>query len=209
MHYEALEEKTRKIFEKFSFLKDTFYLAGGTALALQLGHRISIDLDFFSDKPIKKILLRKIESGIKPVDSVLVNSKKELTVYIDSVKITFLHYPFIHKHELVKNNIIPLASIPEIASMKAYALGRRVSLKDYIDLYFILSLGIVHLSSIVNDATAIYQDSFNDRLFCEQLLTPEEADNETIVWLVKEVSKIEMKEFFSNLIIKEKVELLA
>ena len=135
MHYEVLDEKTRKIFEKFSFLKDIFYLAGGTALALQLGHRISVDLDFFSDETIKKTLLKTIESKIKKVDTILVNNKKELTLQIDSVKITFLHYPFAHKHDFVKSNVVPLASVNEIASMKAYSLGRRVSLKDYIDLY--------------------------------------------------------------------------
>ena len=204
MHYEVLDEKTKKIFEEFSFLKDTFYLAGGTALALQLGHRISIDLDFFSDKPIKKTLLKTIESEVKKVDSVLVNNKKELTVYINSIKITFLHYPFIHKHNFVKNNIVPLASINEIASMKAYALGRRVSLKDYIDLYFILSLNITNITSIISDAIAIYHDAFNDRLFCEQLLSPEEADEESIIWLAKAVSKKEMREFFSELITKER-----
>jgi hypothetical protein len=204
MHYEVLDKKTKDIFEKFSFLKDAFYLAGGTALALQLGHRISIDLDFFSDEPIKKTLLKTIESKVKKVDSVVVNNKKELTVYIDSIKITFLHYPFIHKHNLVKNNIIPLASIYEIASMKAYTLGRRVSLKDYIDLYFILSSDVTNITSIIADAIAIYGDTFNDRLFCEQLLSSEEADEESIVWLAKEVSKTEMKEFFLNLIVKER-----
>ena len=204
MHYEVLDEKTKKLFEKFSFLKDTFCLAGGTALALQLGHRISIDLDFFSDQPIKKRLLKTIESKVKKADSVLVNNKKELTLYIDTIKITFLHYPFIHKHEFVKTNIIPLASVKEIASMKAYALGRRVSLKDYIDLYFILSLGLTSLASIIADAISVYHDAFNDRLLCEQLISPEEADDESIIWLAKEVSKTEMKGFFSKLITKEK-----
>lgn len=204
MHYEVLDEKTQNLFKKFDFLRSDFYLAGGTALALQLGHRKSIDLDFFSDQPIKKTLLNNIESKVAPVDSVLVNNSKELTLFLDATKVTFLHYPFIHKHEFVKTNIVPLASIAEIASMKAYALGRRTSLKDYIDLYYILSPGIINLTSIITDALVIYQDAFNDRLFCEQLMLVEEADDEPIVWISKEVSKGEMKEFFSNLIAKEK-----
>ena len=203
MHYKVLDEKTKKIFEKFSFLKDTFYLAGGTALALQLGHRKSIDLDFFSNEPIKKTFLQKIESEIKPVDSVLVNNKNELTVYIDTVKITFLHYPFARKHELIENNTVPLASVQDIASMKAYALGRRVVLKDFIDLYFIFSLGITNITSIINDASSIYGGAFNDRLFCEQLLSVEESEDEIIIWLTKEVTKTKMKKFFSDLITKE------
>ena len=48
MHLEALSDATRALWEKCRFLKDDFYLAGGTALALQLGHRRSVDLDFFT-----------------------------------------------------------------------------------------------------------------------------------------------------------------
>lgn len=208
MHYEVLDDKTKKLFEKFFFLEKTFYLAGGTALALQIGHRMSMDLDFFSDEPIKKNLLKKLELEIVPVDSVLVNNSNELTVFINSIKVTFLYYPFIHKHKSVKTGIVPLASIYELASMKAYTLGRRASLKDYVDLYYIFSSGVAGLTSVISDAISVYGDAFNDRLFCEQLLSPEEADNEAIVWLLKGVSKPEMKEFFSKLIIKEKDQLV-
>jgi len=63
MHLETLTENTKKIWNKFQTFEDIqdFYLAGGTALALQIGHRVSVDLDFFSDKPIKKTLLKDIE----------------------------------------------------------------------------------------------------------------------------------------------------
>ena len=62
--------------------------------------------------------------------------------------------------------------------------------------------------SIIADATEIYQDAFNDRLFCEQLLSTEDSDDESIIWIAKEVSKAEMKIFFSNLIAKEKNQIL-
>lgn len=209
MHNEVLDKKTNELFKKIGFLKDDFYLAGGTALALQLGHRISIDLDFFSDNPIKKTLLKNIESEIGTIDRILVNNKNELTLYINNIKVTFLHYPFSHKYEFAKTDVVPLASIKEIASMKAYTLGRRMVLKDYVDLYFILSGNFTSLASIISDSIYIYKDAFNDRLFCEQLLSIEEFEEESIIWLSKEVSKSAMKEFFTNLIIKEKDQIMS
>ena len=96
MRIETLTENTKKIWDKIQNFKNVsdFYLAGGTALALQMGHRISVDLDFFSDKPIKKTLLEDIEDFFEKPVSVMVKSKDELTVMVDEVKITFLYYYF-------------------------------------------------------------------------------------------------------------------
>ena len=60
MHEKALSDNTLAVWNKCGFLTDDFYLAGGTALAFQMGHRKSIDLDFFSDNPVKNNLLKKI-----------------------------------------------------------------------------------------------------------------------------------------------------
>jgi len=197
MHYESLNQETKKVWDKCSFLRDNFYLAGGTALALQIGHRVSVDLDFFSPDPIKKTLVAKIEEQFNSV-SVLVNTKNELTLMVDNVKMTFLHYPFILKYNTVDTNIVPLASVLDIASIKAYTIGRRRSFKDYVDLYFILSGGYVALSVIIAETKEKYNDAFNDRLFCEQLTSPEDLDDEAIVWLQKQQSKTEMQNFFQE-----------
>lgn len=207
MHYEVLNQNTKKIWDQCAPFCDDFYLAGGTALALQIGHRISVDLDFFSIEPIKKTLFHKIEETIGGTISVLVNTKNELTLFIDGVKVTFLHYPFALKEKLVANQIVPIASIRDIASMKAYAMGRRRSLKDYVDLYFIISEKLVTLASIISDANTTYGEAFNDRLFCEQLLSPEDLDEEAIIWLAEPKSKDTMQSFFKqeiDLFLKDK-----
>lgn len=197
MYYEALNQETKKIWDKCDFLRNDFYLAGGTALALQIGHRISVDLDFFSPHPIKKTLLTKVEEKLGPV-SVLVNTKNELTVTTQGVKITFLHYPFILKYKTVETNIVPLASVADIASMKAYTIGRRRSFKDYVDIYFLLSKECVTLETLISDAKEKYDQAFNDRLFCEQLTSPDDLDDENIIWLEKEQPKDDMRDFFYN-----------
>ena len=77
--------------------------------------------------------------------------------------------------------------------MKAYAIGRRRSLKDYIDLYFILSNKITSLPIIISDSIEKYKETFNDKLFCEQLISPEDLEDEPIIWLNQEIPKTEMQ----------------
>src|SRR3989338_2797980 len=143
MHVGALTESAKALLPPFKNLEG-FYLAGGTALSLQLGHRISIDFDFFSEKEIPANLLELVERsfmGIGPQHA-LVNNKDELTLTINETKTTFLYYPFPLFYPLVEWEGIKLASIQEIAVMKAYTIGRRGTFKDYVDLYYILKFGI-------------------------------------------------------------------
>ena len=97
---------------------------------------------------------------------------------------------------------MPLASVRDIASMKAYTLGRRRSFKDYVDLYVILKNDIAPISEIITDAEKKYGEAFNDRLFLEQLLSPEDIEDEPIAWLIDEVSKKEMVVFLEKIVEK-------
>ena len=200
MHTEALHDSTEKVWKKCSFLKEDFYLAGGTALALQIGHRKSIDLDFFSTEPIKKTLIKKIEEEFDTTASVLVNTKDELTLKVLGVKISFIHYPFALLYEKINTDILPLANIKDIGSMKAYALGRRRSLKDYIDLYKIISGQYFSLLDITKDANKKYGEAFNDRLFYEQLILAEDLEEESIDWIGTPVDKNIIQDYFKTLI---------
>jgi hypothetical protein len=197
MYYESLNQKTKKIWDRCAFLHNDFYLAGGTALALQIGHRISVDLDFFSFNPIKKTLLTKVEAELGNA-SVLVNTKNELTLLVSEIKISFIHYPFPLKEKAVGTNMVPLASILDIASMKAYTMGRRRSFKDYVDLYYIISKNITSLDIIISNTKEIYKEGFNDRLFCEQLISPEDLNDEAIIWLSEKQSKSNMQSFLKE-----------
>ncbi len=200
MHQEALRDNIKAVWDKCSFLKDDFYLAGGTALALQIGHRQSIDLDFFSDEPIKKTLLKRIEEEFNTTAHVIVQTKNELTVNILDVKVSFVHYPFPLLYPKINTEIVSLANPKDIASMKSYALGRRQSLKDYLDLYEILLKKLITLSQIILDSNEKYSDAFNDRLFFEQLLFPEDLEDEAIDWIGIGVDKEKAKVYFKTLI---------
>jgi hypothetical protein len=95
MHYEVLTERARELFPSLAQFEG-FYLAGGTGLAFQLGHRVSVDFDLFTAGTIKRTLLEKAGMAFKPSTPIapLVNSPDELTILVDGVKVTFLSYPF-------------------------------------------------------------------------------------------------------------------
>ena len=141
MFYNILDKKRTTILSLLKTFKEDFYLAGGTALALQLGHRDSIDFDFFCRTSFQTIeLFEKIKKVFKEYDLLKIQDDHDtLTVIVDeNIKLSFFSY----KYDLIDNLIdepnLKLASVAEIACMKLSAVTGRASNKDYIDLYYIL-----------------------------------------------------------------------
>src|SRR3990167_5669812 len=150
LHLDILDNTRQQIFEKLPVHTKNYYLSGGTGLALQLGHRISHDFDFFSPEPVSCTLLEQFSREIR-IQSVAIDTGDELTMFTaQNVKITFLHYPFPLVHELIQlENGIQVASIDEIAAQKAYTIGRRGEYRD---------------------SERKYGTLFNSKLFLEQLV---------------------------------------
>lgn len=118
----------------------SFNLVGGTALSLQLGHRISIDLDFFSFKEFDvDILKEKINSTFKDVKREWTYERGMiLTVRMNDVKVDFVHYPYELIDTLVIEKDIRLLSPKDIAAMKLSAVSNRAEKKDFFDIYKLL-----------------------------------------------------------------------
>lgn len=198
MHLEALDEKSREIFSRLSYFP-TFYLAGGTALALQIGHRKSFDFDLFSQGPIPSTLFDEAKGGFpKSPIALAVNNRDELTVFVDGVKVSFLSYPFPVVLPFIEYKEKKLLAAEEIAATKAYSIGRRGSFKDYVDLYFVLSEAIASLKEIIALAEKKYHSEFNARLFLEQLLYTEDITDTHLVFLKRSVTKDEVQKFFEG-----------
>src|SRR3989339_2285254 len=122
MRLEAIPKQNREIFAALPDFKE-FYLAGGTALSLQIGHRVSVDFDLFSDKEISKNLLNRAKGVFENKKIVVsVNNPDELTLFIDEVKLTFLRYPFPIVSNFVDCQGVKLLSVKEIAASKAYTI---------------------------------------------------------------------------------------
>jgi predicted nucleotidyltransferase component of viral defense system len=142
LHTEALTKEARsvyKILHKQSFLKD-FYLAGRTGLALQIGHRISQDFDFFSNKEkLTRNSRERIVRYLSDLGKVEVELEEEgtLRIYLNRIGISFFHYDYSLITPLLHFGNLRIVSITDIGLMKIAAIVGRGSKKDFIDLYFI------------------------------------------------------------------------
>jgi hypothetical protein len=105
-----------------------FYLSGGTALALHLGHRQSRDLDFFT-REVRRTLppLGGMEGAFKPFQAVVWNlrSPDQIQAHLDGVSVTWLAYPFPHRFPYHTWRGLAVADPRDIVVQKAYTLGRR------------------------------------------------------------------------------------
>jgi hypothetical protein len=115
-----------------------FYLAGGTALALELGHRTSVDLDLFSpgeDIPSVRAALERSLAAFSPI--LADASWGNLVLLANGVRVGFYGYGYGLVEPLVEAEGVRLASIPDIGLMKLDALLGRAKRRDFYDLYFI------------------------------------------------------------------------
>ena len=159
MHYEILDNKRRNILPLLKEFKEDFYMAGGTALALQIGHRDSIDFDFFYqgdfDTTVLFTRIKKVFSDFRILK--IQEDKNTLTVLIDdNIKISFFSYDYNLLKDKIEEENFYLASKEDIACMKLSAILGRASNKDYVDLYFILQE--IDLSCLLDLANKKFSD---------------------------------------------------
>lgn len=165
-----------------SFAPD-FGLVGGTAIALNLGHRRSIDFDLFTHKKFDNAKIRKKILRQTTIDDVLIDEGGEYTVMASGVRLTFFHYPFKINFSKKLVGVIKLPDLLTLAAMKAHALGRRAKWKDYIDLYFIMA-GRYPVGKITARAKQIFAAEFNEKMFRTQLAYFKDIDyTEKIIYL--------------------------
>lgn len=167
MHKEILTEEQSKLLPLLRKFKD-FGLVGGTAIALYLGHRRSIDFDMFSHKSFNNEAIRR---KIKNTNSIQKTFKDELgqyTFFIGNVQLTFFRYPYEIAYSEKFEDYLKLPDLLTLAAMKAFALGRRNKWKDYVDLYFIIK-NHFSVNNIAQKATELFTGEFNERIFRNQL----------------------------------------
>lgn len=135
----ALPPKTKIALNNIKKMPDLtdFYLSGGTALSLQLGHRESEDLDFFSQKDFNP---ESLQSKLIPFGKVtnIEIEKSTLNLFLDDVKIQFLYYPYDLLKKPVSYQNILISSLIDIACTKLITISSRGSKKDFIDLFVLL-----------------------------------------------------------------------
>jgi len=175
MHYEILTNKQNELLPFVSGFKRSFYLVGGTAIALHIGHRRSIDFDLFTSKTLKKSFIKRKVFEQSYNKQTIFDDIDQLHFLINEVKTTFFYFPYPVIHKEMLGKIISLPSLLTLSAMKAFALGRRAKWKDYVDLYFIIK-DYYSIKEISNEAKNIFGELFSEKLFCEQLAFHEDID---------------------------------
>lgn len=175
MYKEILSRQQIELLPLMSQFKREYYLVGGTAIALYIGHRRSIDFDMFKFSAIshKKNLDRIVNSGYE--HSVTRRVTEQMNLIVNGVKVTFFQYPFPVKPSTTFEDYFRLPSLLNLAAMKAYALGRRSKWKDYVDLYFLLT-GHFTIAEISHRAEELFGELYSEKLFRSQLCYFEDVD---------------------------------
>lgn len=135
----VLDKKRKDLLSKLGFLKDYgFYLAGGTSLALQIGHRTSLDFDFYTKKEFEPPRLREeFDKRFKKVREIHV-AEGTLILDIEGIELSFFKYPYKLVKPCLKLEDVNLASVEDIAAMKILAISQRGKRRDFIDIYFLI-----------------------------------------------------------------------
>lgn len=199
MHDEVLVPKAAKFFPRLARFRG-FYLVGGTALALYMGHRVSVDFDLFSssDSLPPRLLqnIKKVFAGSSI--AITYRTSEQLNLTIDGVKFTFFAFGYPLVDSLHRYKKVPMAGISEIAAMKAFSIGKRLVYKDYVDWYFLLKEGYVKLADVVRVAQKKFAGDFNDRLFLGQLISLKDVPVQKIDFLKNEVKCTDIQRFLEQ-----------
>jgi len=184
MYTEILSDKQQELLSFIKQFKRSFYLVGGTAIALYTGHRRSIDYDLFTFSRLNKTKIRQKIVQTSYNKNIIFEDIDQIHFNLNDVKITFFNYPYQLEHLQKLDNIISMPSLLSLAAMKAFALGRRAKWKDYVDLYFIIKDNY-NIKEIAVEADKIYGTLFSEKLFREQLAFHKDIDySEEIEYII-------------------------
>lgn len=192
LHYEILNAERKAILPRLAAFRTDGYLAGGTALALQLGHRYSYDFDIFCYREISSALLRKCRQ-VFTIQEVLVNNANQEFTFLtkQNVKITFFYHEAMFPGKLLPiSSSLGMLSVLNIAAAKAFTLNYRGQYRDYVDLYVIMRSRHISLARIIQQAKKVYDTLFSEKLFLGQLVyfqDIDQSDIRNIQWVKKPV----------------------
>lgn len=177
------------------------YLAGGTALALLLGHRESIDFDWFTPIPFSP---EQIDSSLSSRGQLMISEAKPNTFHgiFNGVQVTWLYYPRPLLDDLIVSTEMPqlkMASLQDIGVMKLIAASQRGAKKDFIDLYALEQHGVSVTSLISRLADKFSGSSINYYHIVKSLVFFEDAEVEPMPRMLHSMEWNVIKDYFIRL----------
>lgn len=196
---DLLDENRKDVFAKLKNFSNIGVLGGGTALALQIGHRKSYDFDIFINKKIDKNIWRKAKDVFgKNSIKILENEDQLDLITPNNIKVTFFKDDYKSIRDPISNEFINLMNIVDIATNKALIQGRRPKWRDYIDLYFLLKDSYINLEELIKLSATKFSTDFSEKLFLEQLVYWDDVRSYQIEFIEKDIDPDEIKTYLIN-----------
>ena len=188
---QTIQPKLLELLKKImaSSVFEAFNLVGGTSLALQIGHRFSVDIDMFGNSQIDEIEFIQELSNFGSV-VILKKSKNIIIFSVDGIKVDFVNYKYPLLDKLTIIDGIRMVSVKDISAMKLNAIAGRGSKKDFIDLYFLLQMHT--LSEMLSFYTNKYIDG-SEFMVLKSLTFFDDADNEEMPIMFEDINWDEIK----------------
>lgn len=169
----VLQPPQKRLWSELIDVPSSFVLCGGTAAALHLGHRVSVDFDFFGSEEFDPDALYEMIPFLDQ-SSIIQKGASTLSCLVDRegmVQVSFFGVPkirFIEMPAIALDNGLKVASLIDLAGMKAAVVQKRAEAKDYLDMDAIIQGGI-DLPTALSAGRAIYGSSFNPQISLKAL----------------------------------------
>lgn len=197
MHPEILAPETASCFEKLKsqvFLQ-TMYLAGGTGVALWLGHRCSVDLDFFSTTPLNTLILQQ-QLTLQGKFTLDQEAAGTLHGTLNHVKLSFLEYSYPLLEPLSSYEGIAIAGLKDLSAMKLEAIAARGKKRDFFDVYAISKNGLSLHEMLLCFEKKYQSIQYNLLHLLKSLVYFNDAENDPEPILLHKISWEEVKNYF-------------
>lgn len=182
---EILPDAQMRLWPELAKVPDCFTLYGGTAIALHLGHRQSVDFDFFCFAPIDPDLILEQIAFLESARA-LQKGPNSLTVLVDRggpVQVSFFGVPKLRRLRpplCAPENNLQIADLLDLAGTKAAVVQKRAEAKDYIDLDALITQGSMSLPTALSAAAYLYGSGFNPEITLKALTYFEDGNVATV-----------------------------
>lgn len=170
LYTDRLNSEQLQVFKQLKKFRRSFVLAGGTAIMLQLNHRLSQDFDCFSQRSLSPYFSAKLTEIFGKEIKVIFKSEDMISFQTkNNVNISFVYYPYKPLRPAIKTETINLSHLDDLAANKAFTVGRRNTWRDYVDLFWFLNSKTYNMSQLIKLAEKKFKGEFNTKLFLGQL----------------------------------------
>lgn len=196
---DQLNPERLKVFDKLAAFSDRFVLAGGTAIMLQIGHRLSYDFDCFCETDLPPTTLRRAKNIFGSSILPRVNTSDQISFSaLPGIEVTFVYHPYLPLKQKIQTASLPIFHLDDLAANKAYTIGRRGAWRDYVDLFFLLKRGLYDIPGIIDFAEKKFAGEFNPKLFLEQLTYFSDLQIVPIEFLKESYAPSEIQSFLES-----------